>query len=291
MEQVIYPVIAPPRSSSTMVGVSLSLNSKIDGYCHEPFFILKYEPEAADKSYEEIRKNGKHVVVKEMSQWLDINDEYKRFLDNDKAPLFLIRDPLLCSESRLRKLIKTFVLREKKELVTQLNEMGYKDINEYAQGKGFNSADIMVDTSITQMDYAKFEDLLSNDGLYKLENNGWAQLEKQINYLDEIGRNFLLIDATDYRSEPEKAVAKVCDSWGLEVEDQMISWGKGNLDIETGQDENYQQIWYERLKNSGGIQPPIETCVSLKALPTFIADYMLDVCIPIYERLKERANG
>jgi len=308
----VYPVISPPRSGSTLMGVSVSQNSAIHGYCHEPFFNLKYGDNAEKAyqmmldAYEKVKQSGiTRLAVQEMTHWLAIDQEYKRFLSMVKPPLFLIRNPLLAMESRLRKLTGTFTMRDKKALRERLEELVdtkglAKDLtfisdaecssyqlnllNRYAEDKGFTDWTVFCGYAYNERDFRPFADLLQEDKIFSLYNSGWEALEEELSWIRQKGKTHILVDTTEYQLAPLAIAPQVCQFWGLDFEKKMVSWGQGNVNISTGQNKPYQQIWYADLKLSAGIKPPQESPNVLDNFPEFIADYVEKYGLPIYHR-------
>ncbi len=148
-------VIAPPRSNSTMVEYVLGLSDSIDIICHEPFtgaHKIDFEPETGYKIiYEKIggedflnSNTKKTLLIKEMSQWIFEDQEYKYFLALSKNPIiFLIRNPLLSVESRIRRVLKSLSLRPGLSLQQYLLDFfakkdGFNNFNEGVKGLSFN---------------------------------------------------------------------------------------------------------------------------------------------------------
>lgn len=280
----IFPIIAPPRTCSTMLGASLNMNSEIDGYCHEPFFRLRDNPNSFNESYEEIEKSGNNVIVKEMTQWLDINDEFIRFFTFARnPPVFIIRHPIIAAEDKLKKVVETFDMREKQAITDQLKRLGFDSLDAYAVSKGFDTWRNMMEKCFKDRDYKPFGDILKSDAIFNLNHLGWEAFGKQIEYLKSKNMNFLVVDANEHKKNSIESTKKICEIWGLNFEDKMVNWGKGNLKINTNQNAAYQQIWYEHLMQSSGIENTVDTVISLEMFPEYIAEYIEKVCIPIHK--------
>ena len=148
-------VIAPPRSNSTVVEYVLSLSDSIDIVCHEPFIgahKIDFDPETGYKIiYEKIggddflnSNTTKTLLIKEISQWIFENQEYKYFLSLTKNRiLFLIRNPLLSVESRIRRVLKSLNLRPGLSLQQYLLDYfakkdGFTNFNDGVKNLNFN---------------------------------------------------------------------------------------------------------------------------------------------------------
>lgn len=119
-ELEIFIIISPPRANSSLLELSLSITDEV-GICHEPFNHARKDEFNPDEGYKNIYNSIKNtktgtnfnkIVIKEMAQWIVINEECKKLLLLTNAPvLFLIRNPLLCIESRVKKVLHSLSLR------------------------------------------------------------------------------------------------------------------------------------------------------------------------------------
>lgn len=309
---VIYPVISPPRSGSTMMGASISHNPAIDGYCHEPFFNLKRHPENPELAYQAIldvydkvaQPGVTRIVVKEMTQWLAIGEEYKTFFPMVKTPpLMLIRNPLLAIESRLRKLTETFAMRDKQSLQRQLESLvGTSEasktplsdaecspyqldlLNRYAMSEGFTDWSVFREHAHSTGNFVPFDRLLQDEDVFSLKGSGWEAFAVLLGYFKDAGIDYRIVDTTECQLSPTEIVSQICQYWGLDFDDEMVSWNEGRLLIDTGQNKPYQKIWYENLQSSRGIKPPQEYPNLIVNFPPFIADNLERSGLPLYCR-------
>ncbi|MEX0917432.1 MAG: hypothetical protein WDZ90_02840 [Candidatus Paceibacterota bacterium] len=118
-----YIIIAPPRTSSSLVEHALGNSPDIKYECHEPFLNARHKDFIPDHGYQQIYEtiggekfdrstDMASVVIKEMSHWIAENDEYKRLSEITTAPVvILIRNPLLSVESRIRRVLSTIDMR------------------------------------------------------------------------------------------------------------------------------------------------------------------------------------
>jgi hypothetical protein len=139
-----YIIIAPPRSNSSLVEHSLGNSPDIEHECHEPFLNARHENFDPDHGYKQIYESigGEQfaqsdsqtsVVIKEMSHWIGKNEEYKRLSTLTTKPIvFLIRNPSLTVESRLRRVLKTIDMRYSIDLQRHL-------LDEVAVERGFQN--------------------------------------------------------------------------------------------------------------------------------------------------------
>jgi hypothetical protein len=146
----IYIIIAPPRTNSTVVEHSMGNSPSIDHECHEPFLSARQDDFDPDRSYCQIYESiggnqfeqsnkSASVVIKEMSHWISKNEEYKRLATLTTKPIiFLIRNPLLTVESRLRRVLSTMDMKYNIDLQRYLLndvaiESGFKNWKELAE--------------------------------------------------------------------------------------------------------------------------------------------------------------
>lgn len=136
------------------------------------------------------------MLIKEMSHWLGANQEYKRFLPLVKDPvLILIRNPLLSIESRLRKVLQVWQMREKSELIAWLQENLGTDGNQetieaqtclldgFALSFGSPSWESLLADRFARQDYRDFGLLLKIEGLFPAESSGWEALGEELVWL------------------------------------------------------------------------------------------------------------
>jgi hypothetical protein len=131
-------ILSPPRTGSTLMENSFSQNQAIDSHVHEPF--ITGRTSAKQDGYQTIlnaiqtpsadHEKESTLLVKEMSHWLMANGEHERMLPLIKSPvIFLVRNPLLNTESRIKKVLESLHLRDKTAVEETL-------LNYYAISKG-----------------------------------------------------------------------------------------------------------------------------------------------------------
>lgn len=164
----IHLIVAPPRTNSSLVEHVIGNSSDIDSECHEPFLKSKndsFDPESAYLQIyrliggEDFEKSDKKasVVVKEMSHSIGKDEEYKRLFELTKSPvLFLIRNPLLSVESRIRRVLTTMDMRSNINLQRYL-------LDDIAAKEGFKDWAELADAMI-KGDYSKQFSFIQNEG-------------------------------------------------------------------------------------------------------------------------------
>lgn len=149
---------------------SFGRNSEVVTHVHEPFIRLRQGN--ADLGYQTIYDTVEAnldpsdtpmettVVIKEMSQWIGIGQEYEKLFSLTESPvIFLIRNPLLATESRIKKLIQTLDLREKPAVQETL-------LNYYATTQGYKDWEAFNETHKDTPD-----DLVDNEFVLQFRNS------------------------------------------------------------------------------------------------------------------------
>ena len=329
-------ILSPPRTGSTLMESSFAQNVMIDLQIHEPFIDQRksVSTEAYKKivlASEEAESSPDHptqFLIKEMAHWLMLNGEHQRFLSLIEKPVIvLIRNPLLSTESRIKKVLETLYLREKgavhetllsyysrksdgknwnevmaiytseqsipeNEEISELNKELYETLTSqrllldyYALTKGYGSWAEMIQLAFDNRDYGSFEEILTDERIFSMEDGGWEATEKLVAYMNANAKQSVIVDSSDFRLEPEQIVPRLCEVWDVPFSEGMISWGSNSKKLSTDQTRPHQTIWYDRLQNSTGIEPPNEFCPIPSDFPASIAEHLLAVDLPIYARL------
>lgn len=176
----LFLIIAPPRTGSTLLELALSRSSGIDIACHEPFLSARLNTFNPDDCYREIYKaiggnnyfNGterRTVVIKEMSQWLAKNREYKKLFTLTKFPIiFLIRNPLLSVESRINRVMSSIHLRANFSLQRHL-------LNEFANHNGYSSWEMFVEVFSDDS-----SSILFSDNFFQVPDNVYGEISHDL---------------------------------------------------------------------------------------------------------------
>lgn len=265
-------LIAPPRSASSALARALSNRSnETTGSCyiHEPCGIYHHKKEqiaSIKKSLENtlLRIKGSHegILIKEMTFQIGAGSVFEVFVKNALKPIiFLIRDPILCIESRIRKICEDFIITDR------MDEENIKCLTWAVKNK----------------DYSGIDDVLT-DHVFPLHSTGWETLEQQVDFCRRNSIDFVILDATSFRQTPEKFIKKICDLWGTLFEAKMLVWSSGN-EIGYG-DMSEQNHWYERVAQSKGILPPNEQSINLSKFPKRFREHITESLV-IYNSLLE----
>jgi isopentenyl-diphosphate Delta-isomerase len=295
----IYIILSPPRAGSTLLGKCLSNSNDIFSYCHEPCFNYIYNKKDSNVIYDKIleKSNLKSTIIKEMTHWS--NDVYQDLINLSNHPiLFLIRNPIICTESKIRKFLMTCDMRVKKSLNCFLKSFLKSDkdhntlLNDFALQKGFKSWKEMIIISFHSRNYKPFEEILRKDDIFSVFDLGFEPLLKQINYCKSKFIPFLIVDNIDYRLNPKIVSKKICNKWNIKYNDKIVEWGK-HMNISTDQENEFQKIWYETLNQSTRVLPPSEIEISTNRFPKKIQNYLENIAIPIYiliSNMQEKIN-
>ncbi len=323
----LYIIIAPPRTSSTLIESIVTKSDDIDFQCHEPFIPMGYYGQHPDHGYRNIYDSigGDHfqpkkrkpttLVIKEMSHWIIKFEEYRRLFELTKHPiLFVSRNPVLSMESRIRKVIESIDMKPRESTidwlstklgsdneVLKLSHKSYNDnadsrqtilLDAYSKQLGFDSWSRLKQQSFETHDYTKLNDLLFMDPKrFSLEPSAWTSLETEVQYAKENGIDYVVVDSTDLRSSPFELVPEVCRRWNIKSGDEMLTWDAAISKVKTGQDRPHDMIWYDTLMKSQGINPPTEEPASFSQFPERISVHLADVEIPSYVRVYQDRNA
>ena len=301
-------ILASPRTGSTLVEALLSQNNEIQASCHEPFVMLGYYGEDSGDGYrrliEAIEKNKSEmnipitVLVKEMSHWLAVKQEFKKLLPLVSDPvLFLIRNPLLSMESRIKKVLQVWGMKEKPALFdwfrsssfsveedSKKNDLEFqcRMLDKFAQSHDIRNWEFLLQKQFAEQDYGMFGELLKIGNLFPLESAGWEGLQNEMEYLRKEKRKYMIIDGTEFRLSPEYFYRVICREWGLSDSEQKINWNGRLEGVDIRMDKPHYRLWYDTLLNGSGIKPPTEIAAPLSKFPEKISQYLKEVAIPIY---------
>lgn len=305
-------IIALPRTGSTMLETVLSSSPGIAAYSHEPFVRLGYYNDNADTGYKNILDSiktnkagkGSSVIIKDMSHWIVKDEAYKQLFSLTNAPiLFLIRNPILTIESRLRRIIHTLNVKYKPAIRTTFKEQ-FQDIfksdsandqilfreqlrflDKYAKLNHEQNWDLLVSKCLVERNYTLFDKLLAMKDLFPADISGLEALWSEIQYVNKNKQPYLIIDSTELRLSPERQIINICKMLGIEFNQKMLHWGKKVESVHTGQNEPHHKVWYDTLMASNQILPPTEIPLDVNQFPETLKTNLLNVILPIYSQL------
>jgi hypothetical protein len=112
---------------------------------------------------------------------------------------------------------------------------------------------------------------------------GWQDLAEVRETLRRSGTDYIVVDISDVRRSPDRALAAICQSLGLSWDPRMLSWESAR-GLRLGTLNGRQDSWYERVLSSTGFEPPNE---SMPSKDYFRVRKMLTVatdCLGSYEQ-------
>jgi hypothetical protein len=296
-------ILSPPRTGSTLMETKLTQFKGIQANYHEPFVELGYYNGRAEEGYANIlsaiknlRQDGPiTVLVKEMSHWLGVDREFERFLPLVKDPiLFLIRNPLLSIESKIRKVLEVWDMREKPKLVNWLRrELEIKPdgeglhfqrnlLNQFARSKGKKNWAALLENRFNEQDYRVFGELLKIEGLFPLSNTGWQALEAEIDCLKNLGREYCVVDSTIFRLNPQRCLGEIAQSWNIAEEGRVDYSPEEIRELGIRMHKPHYRLWYDTLLKNEEVRFPTEPIPELSSFPDEISNYLKEMGIPIY---------
>lgn len=113
---------------------------------------------------------------------------------------------------------------------------------------------------------------------FTFEEAGYAEQAQLFDLVtDTLEQPGVVVDATDFRREPERTMAAYCAAVGIEHRADALSWEAGAVDQWRDWGE-----WHRDAEQSSGILPPASEAVD--ELPASVKR-MAERCQPHYERL------
>lgn len=322
-------IIAPSRTNSSLVEHVIGNSPDIDSECHEPFLGARHEGFDPDHGYKEIYESiggqesemsdqKTNIVIKEMSHCIGINGEYKRLSELVNEPIaILIRNPLLSTESRIRRILTTITMREninlQRFLLDESERMGESLGQDFLCKKSseelYNAADLAFQNELldimarrngfpdwknmlknklyVERDYAFFSGILEVNK-HRLNTDEFEKLAEEERYFKDYGRKCIIVDTTDLRACPEEQVHDICSELGIRFSDEMLHWRKKSVDFYTEQTQEFERLWYDSLLASTHIEPPTEIPPRLATFPDFMQKYLGSDSLPIYAELSKK---
>ena len=92
---------------------------------------------------------------------------------------------------------------------------------------------------------------------FPLKETGWDLINKQIRYCQKRKIPYVIVEASDFRTNPEIVFAEVFGRLQLRFSVKLLSW-ETRTDIDLDNLEGRHKHLYERVLASTGIEPPIE---------------------------------
>jgi hypothetical protein len=241
-------VVGPPRTASTTVARVLWNHPSIDFYCHEPY-----------------------------------ENRYFGIGPSDSAATSL-RNPICLAD----------LLPGKRTVAPADGGLLIKEMS-FQVGDAFENLASLTDKPIVflvrdpRLTIASRMRLIKHyhgSAAFDPRETGWTDLEVQIDRCREVGIPYVLVDATDLRSRPEAAFAKLFARLGMTFSPDQLRWSPvTNLDLgRLAPNDRF----YERVLASTGIEPPSEEIPAVDDFPTDrgLREHAREA-VDIYNRLLE----
>lgn len=250
----IYVIISPPRCSSTAFARVFWEQPSIDYYSHEPFDVTYHKN--LDLSY----------VVHQLEIPLDIK-QIKKHQNSELKQGLVVKE-------------MSFQVGKNFPLLTTLTQ---EPIIFLIRDPRLSIASRMIKRKEG-----------GNKPLFPFIESGWESLLAQIEYCQQQNIPYSIVDATDFRNNPQSIFKQVFAQLKLPFSQAMLSW-QSCQDLEIDNLDGQQNYWYHRVLTSTNIQPAIEPIPSIDSFPTTdgFRDHVVK-CLDIYRffcTLPERITG
>ena len=291
-------IIAPPRTNSTAIEASFYMNDAVTANSNEIFKATNDEIdfETSIKLLQEDikkaqREDGKGILVlKDMSIWINGAVEYLHEL-TDYPILFLIRNPILSMESRMNKYLQKLPisnqshihkwilekLQYQKELTPAVQISFFDDL---AKAHGFNNWIQFLEHMKLEGNYSYIFELIEN--VFPERHSGFDEINQQIAVLKQLGLGYRIVDSSELRLHPKEMQKELCSIWNLPYTEQMIEWGEAIEKFSVTNRVKFPEIWFGRLLQSSGIEPPTEIPLNIGRFPEKVKRQLIESDIPFY---------
>jgi hypothetical protein len=102
---------------------------------------------------------------------------------------------------------------------------------------------------------------------FPVAQTGWIALGKQIDWCRQHGRDYCIIDATDFRARPEVIFPRVCKRLGIDFSPDYLSWEpQPNLCLSNHRSQGPDHF-FTRVLASSRIEPPVERVPEFHEFP------------------------
>ncbi len=247
----IYLIISPPRCASTALARAFWHQPSIRYYSHEPFELNYYEEKSLTYALDQINNP------------IDLKSEYEGKIDvigNDlviKEMTFQVGDLF----PELLKIVNTpviFLIRDPRlnisSRISKIKEAGKQKVN------------------------------------FPLVETGWEFIQKQVNYCNETGKEYYIVEASDFRSNPDQILEKLFNKLKLPFEKNMLNWEKAK-NIKLDNLDGVQTNFYTRVLESDRVLPPTEEMPDINVFSeeNGMKSHVI-TALEIYKKLLENKN-
>ena len=179
-------LLAPPRTCSTVLARALTQHSLVGSYIHEPCDLYAHREAGLKTIVDRLAAAGwlGPGIVKEMTFQLGVGEVGRLFLHLARKPvLFLIRDPRLAVESRIRMVAGDLARNENTPAVDRAR----------------------IEQATVQRDYSDMDDLI-HEGVFPLYHTGWDALGEQIEFCRSRAIDYAILEAQVLRAHPRECL-------------------------------------------------------------------------------------
>ncbi len=246
----IYLIVSPPRCSSTAFARVFWEHKSIRYYSHEPFETTYYENKGLDDVYQRIAAPLDLLPIK-----------YNATLDTPKD--IVIKE-------------MPYQVGGNFELAANLAQ---KPIVFLIRDPRLN-----IESRINK----KLE--VGDSPFFPLQETGWELINQQINHCKSNSIPYIIVDAADFRNEPEAIFRQVFEKFDLDFSATQLNW-KADERIEIDNLAGAHTHLYKKVLGSKGIRPATEV---IPAIETFTEEHNIRThvkyCMNIYKTLRADKN-
>jgi len=144
--------------------------------------------------------------------------------------------------------------------------------------KSYSFADLGRSLVIKEMPYQV--------GVFPHVETGWQLISDQIKYCKENTVPYMIVDAKDFRNQPEVIFKQIFERLGLPFRDDMLSWNsRPDVDIDNLEGDHHHL--YQEVLSSTGMLPDKDAIPAINSFPTEqgYRDHVKH-CLQIYQRLQ-----
>jgi hypothetical protein len=123
---------------------------------------------------------------------------------------------------------------------------------------------------------------IKKNTLNHLDELGYPQQYKIVQYLEDIDKRFIVIDSNRLLNNPQKILSQWCSSIDLEFDISMLKWKKGNHP----QDGIWWKHWYNNVITSNHFQKSVSDSYTLDEKYKSIYDEALIYYKKLYSYVK-----
>jgi sulfotransferase family protein len=102
---------------------------------------------------------------------------------------------------------------------------------------------------------------------FPLAETGWEALASQLKYCCEHDLDYCLVDATDFRAQPQKVLSAACARLGIPFESGQLNWASLPGLCLSNHRTSGPDHFFTRVLSSRGVEPPDEMVPGLGEFP------------------------